>query len=161
MLALRTCASGALDSHSLQTNHLDINGIRWLEEFLTSDVCADMTILFVSHDRTFINNVATHTVLLAGKRLHYFPGNFDAFEATRLEKLQQGQCKAENDAKKKAHLENQLAHARKQAKDSKRGGQGKAVGAIKTKLERVGQFTNVRDFSQSWRTVWGACSCKC
>ncbi|MEC8219909.1 MAG: ATP-binding cassette domain-containing protein, partial [Verrucomicrobiota bacterium] len=41
------------------TNHLDIPGIRWLEEFLRK---ADIALLFVSHDRAFIQRVANKTL---------------------------------------------------------------------------------------------------
>lgn len=133
------------------TNHLDITGIRWLEEFLVEQ-CEGITILFVSHDRTFVDRVATDVVLLAGKRLTYFPGDFTAFETARADQLAQAQKKADVDAKRTAQLEAQLARARSQQAHQRDGNSG-AVKAVKTKLERVGQFTNARDFDASWRTV--------
>jgi ATPase subunit of ABC transporter with duplicated ATPase domains len=136
------------------TNHLDIVGIRWLEQFLVSPECDNLIVIVVSHDRTFVDNVATDVVLLAGRKLTYFPGNFSAFEEARADQLAQAQRKSDIDAKKTAHLEQQLARARSQASQSSgRGGGSNAVKAVKTKLDRVGQFTNARDFNQTWRTV--------
>ena len=142
------------------TNHLDLSGIRWLERFLASST-AGMTVLFVSHDREFVDHVATDVILLAGRALTYFPGNFAAFEKSRADLMEQARSKAAVDAKRKSQLEAQLVRARSQQQHQRDGNSG-AVQAIKTKLERVGQLTNTRDFDASWRTVrrelwtWGS-----
>ena len=58
------------------TNHLDIETLQWLEEFLIS---YSGTILMVSHDRYFLDKVATKTILLEeGKEKIYF-GNYSYF----------------------------------------------------------------------------------
>lgn len=58
------------------TNHLDIKTLQWLEEFLIS---YNGTILMVSHDRYFLDKVATKTILLEeGKEKIYF-GNYSYF----------------------------------------------------------------------------------
>ena len=41
------------------TNHLDIQSVRWLEDFLAD---FEGTVLVISHDRHFLNNVCTHIV---------------------------------------------------------------------------------------------------
>ena len=58
------------------TNHLDLPSIEWLEEYLQS---FKGTLLFVSHDRSFLNNVANLTIYLKGGKLQTFKGNFDDF----------------------------------------------------------------------------------
>ena len=64
------------------TNHLDIEMIRWLEQSLTAFRGA---IVFISHDRAFIRNMATRIVDLDRGSLTSYPGNY----ATYLEKKQQ------------------------------------------------------------------------
>ena len=64
-----------------------------------------------------------------------------------------GQRKADSDAKKKASLEAQLQRARKQAKDSKRGGQGKAVAAGTFFLQKGIKIT-LLNFFFKWKPNW-------
>lgn len=69
------------------TNHLDEANIQWLEEALIRyrGAC-----FIISHDRTFINNVATHIVELSGQchKLAHFGGNYDFYLKKRNNQLQ-------------------------------------------------------------------------
>ena len=56
------------------TNHLDIQSIAWLEEFLMD---YDGTIIVVSHDRHFLNNVCTHIVDIDYTKIKMYVGNYD------------------------------------------------------------------------------------
>lgn len=72
------------------TNHLDIETIDWLETFLKS---FSGSIVFISHDRSFIRNMATRIVDLDRGKLVSWPGNYDAYlegkeEALRVEEMQ-------------------------------------------------------------------------
>ncbi|WP_312241668.1 ABC transporter ATP-binding protein [Pantoea sp.] len=72
------------------TNHLDIETIDWLETFLKS---FSGSIIFISHDRSFIRNMATRIVDLDRGKLVSWPGDYDKFlegkeEALRVEELQ-------------------------------------------------------------------------
>ncbi len=58
------------------TNHLDIKTIHWLEEFLTN---YDGVVIVISHDRHFINSVATHIADLDYNTIRIFSGNYDDF----------------------------------------------------------------------------------
>ncbi|MEO5376470.1 MAG: ATP-binding cassette domain-containing protein [Magnetococcus sp. DMHC-6] len=58
------------------TNHLDIHGIEWLETFLLS---WGGTLLFISHDRTCINRLATRIIDLDRGVLSSWPGNLDDY----------------------------------------------------------------------------------
>ena len=58
------------------TNNLDINTIRWLEDFLDS---SKSTIIVISHDRHFLNRVCTHMADLDYGKLQLFPGNYDEY----------------------------------------------------------------------------------
>ncbi|XP_004492011.1 ABC transporter F family member 4 [Cicer arietinum] len=60
------------------TNHLDLRAVLWLEEYL----CRwKKTLVVVSHDRDFLNTVCTEIIHLHDLKLHFYRGNFDAFES--------------------------------------------------------------------------------
>ena len=67
------------------TNHLDIDSIEWLENYLLS---ARLTILFVSHDRSFVDRVATRIVELDRGVLSSYPGNYQAYLVRKQEELE-------------------------------------------------------------------------
>ena len=62
------------------TNHLDFASIEWLEGLLNNFIGA---VLFVTHDRRFLDNVATRIVELDRGKLASFPGNFSAYQAIK------------------------------------------------------------------------------
>ena len=72
------------------TNHLDIETILWLEKFLKD---FQGSIVFISHDRSFIRNMATRIIDLDRGKLSSWPGNYDKYleskeEALRVEEQQ-------------------------------------------------------------------------
>jgi ATP-binding cassette subfamily F protein uup len=72
------------------TNHLDVTTIEWLEGFLKD---FRGSIIFISHDRTFIKSMATRIVDLDRGVLSSFPGNYEQYlldkeEALRVEEMQ-------------------------------------------------------------------------
>ncbi len=72
------------------TNHLDVTTIEWLETFLKD---FRGSIIFISHDRTFIKSMATRIVDLDRGKLASFPGNYDNYlvekeEMLRVEEMQ-------------------------------------------------------------------------
>ena len=58
------------------TNNLDIHSIRWLERALND---YDATMVIISHDRHFLNQVCTHIADLDFQQLKIYPGNYDDF----------------------------------------------------------------------------------
>ena len=66
------------------TNHLDIDGILWLEEFLLD---FKGTLLFITHDRTFLQNLATRIVELDRGTLTSWPGDYAHYLRKREERL--------------------------------------------------------------------------
>jgi len=66
------------------TNHLDVAAIEWLEEML---VAFPGAVLFVTHDRRFLDRVALRIIELDRGRLGSYPGNFSAYEARKAEEL--------------------------------------------------------------------------
>lgn len=64
------------------TNHLDIDAIRWLEDFLAEYFG---TVIVVSHDRHFLNNVCTHTVDIDYGKIKMYVGNYEFwYESSQL-----------------------------------------------------------------------------
>jgi ATPase subunit of ABC transporter with duplicated ATPase domains len=58
------------------TNNLDIHSIQWLEGVLNA---SDATMVIISHDRHFLNQVCTHIADLDYQQLRIYPGNYDDF----------------------------------------------------------------------------------
>lgn len=80
------------------TNNLDINTIRWLEDVLNNRDC---TMIIISHDRHFLNQVCTHTSDMDYGKLTVYPGNYDDYmEASTQARAQQ----AKDNAKAKQQI---------------------------------------------------------
>ncbi|MBK2111998.1 ATP-binding cassette domain-containing protein [Francisella tularensis subsp. novicida FSC159] len=79
------------------TNHLDIDSINWLEEFLAS---FNGAILFITHDRKFLNNVAKNIIELDRGHLYCFDGNYTKF-LEKKEQILDAQEKANSEFDKK------------------------------------------------------------
>ncbi len=67
------------------TNHLDFDGILWLQNMLVESRCA---LVVITHDRRFLDEVATRIVELDRGRLYSFPGNFSQWQARKAEMLE-------------------------------------------------------------------------
>lgn len=67
------------------TNHLDFTSILWLEGLLRD---FKGSVLFITHDRSFLDNVATRIVELDRGRLMSFPGNFTTYQTRKAEQLE-------------------------------------------------------------------------
>lgn len=65
------------------TNHLDLETTRWLEEYLRG---TDKTILLISHDRSFISNVADHILHLEAETAIPYTGDYRSFVVQRDER---------------------------------------------------------------------------
>jgi len=84
------------------TNMLDMKAIYWLEDYLAN---WPTTILVVSHDRNFLNSVATDIVHMHTQRLDYYSGNYDNFEKTKNEKLKNQQREYEAQQQFREHVQ--------------------------------------------------------
>ena len=74
------------------TNNLDINTIRWLEDVLNN---RDSTMIIISHDRHFLNQVCTHMADLDYGKITTYAGNYDDFmEAAQQARERQSQANA-------------------------------------------------------------------
>ena len=84
------------------TNHLDLDAVLWLEQWLLK---YPGTLLLISHDREFLDNVNTHTLHLHGGKAKLYTGNYTAFERQRSEQLRLQQITHEKAQAERAHLQ--------------------------------------------------------
>ena len=85
------------------SNMLDVPSITFLSEYLQS---YPSTILVVSHDRAFLNEVATDIIHQHSERLDYYKGaNFESFYATKEERRKTAKREYENQMAQRAHLQ--------------------------------------------------------
>ncbi|MBE0483763.1 MAG: ATP-binding cassette domain-containing protein [Bacterioplanes sp.] len=98
------------------TNHLDLEATLWLEQWLKN---YPGTLLFISHDRDFIDGVADHIVHLHQQSLTLYPGNYSAYERIRAEKLAQQQTVYEKQQERVAEIEKFVARFRAKASKAK------------------------------------------
>jgi ATP-binding cassette subfamily F protein 3 len=91
------------------SNMLDVPSITFLSNYLQS---YPSTILVVSHDRAFLNEVATDIVHQHSERLDYYKGaNFDSFYATKEERKKMAKREYEKQMAERAHLQGKLFFA--------------------------------------------------
>jgi len=108
------------------TNHLDLNAVIWLDNYLQG---YKKTLLIVSHDQSFLDNVCTDIVHLDQCKLWYYKGNYSMFKKMELQKRRERlkdyekqekrlkELKASGQSKKKAEGKQKEALTRKQQKN--------------------------------------------
>ncbi|SCU91506.1 LAMI_0E06172g1_1 [Lachancea mirantina] len=85
------------------TNNLDVPSIAYLSEYLKT---YPSTLLVVSHDRAFLNEIATDIIYQHNERLDYYRGqNFDSFYATKEERRKNAQREYESQVAYRKHLQ--------------------------------------------------------
>ena len=84
------------------TNHLDLDAVVWLEDWLRR---YPGTLLVISHDREFLDNVVTHILHLHDGKAKLYVGNYTQFERQRAEHLRQQQIAFEKEQVERAHLQ--------------------------------------------------------
>ena len=98
------------------TNHLDLDATIWLEQWLRQ---YPGTLLLISHDRDFIDNVVGHIAHLYQRKLDLYKGNYSAFERLRAERLAQQQAQFEKQQVRIAEIENFVRRFRAKATKAK------------------------------------------
>lgn len=108
------------------TNHLDLNAVIWLDNYLQG---YKKTLLIVSHDQSFLDNVCTDIVHLDQCKLWYYKGNYSMFKKMEQQKRRERlkdyekqekrlkELKASGQSKKKAESKQKEALTRKQQKN--------------------------------------------
>lgn len=113
------------------TNHLDLDAVLWFEQWLKRFTG---TLLLISHDRDFLNNVVEHITHLDKQQLTVYSGNYTAFEKQRAARLAQQQAAYEKQQTEITHLQNFIRRFKAKASKAKQ-----AQSRVKTlaKLELI------------------------
>ena len=98
------------------TNHLDLDTIIWLESWLSA---YQGTLLLISHDRDFLNNICTHIAHLEQQNIHLYTGNYSAFERIRAERLAAQQSDYLKQQRNIAHIQSYITRFRAKATKAK------------------------------------------
>ena len=83
------------------TNHLDLDAVIWLETWLKN---YKGTLLLISHDRDFLDNVADNIAHIENQRITLYSGNYSAFEVRRAEHLATQQSAYEKQQREVQHM---------------------------------------------------------
>jgi ATP-binding cassette subfamily F protein 3 len=98
------------------TNHLDLDATLWLESWLKSYIG---TLLVISHDRDFLDNVVSRIVHLEHQKTNVYKGTYSAFERLRGERLALQQASFEKQQKRRKDVEDFVARFRYKASKAK------------------------------------------
>lgn len=94
------------------TNHLDFEMIEWLEEYLAK---TKLTLLFVTHDRYFLDKISTKILEIDENKIFTYKGNYSYYLQKRQERIELQNteiAKAQNLLKKEAEWMNRMPQAR-------------------------------------------------
>ncbi len=94
------------------TNHLDLEATLWLRQWLLR---YEGTVLLISHDRQFLDEVVGQIISFDNKKLIMYRGNYSAYELQKAERLAQQQAAYEKQQERKAHIEDFVRRFRAQA----------------------------------------------
>jgi ATP-binding cassette subfamily F protein 3 len=98
------------------TNHLDLDTVMWLEDWLKS---YQGTLIIISHDRDFLDNICTHIIHMEGQKLNMYTGNFSSFEEERAQKIKLQAALYEKQQTRLAHLQSFVDRFRYKATKAK------------------------------------------
>jgi ATP-binding cassette subfamily F protein 3 len=83
------------------TNHLDLDAVLWLEQWLRR---YPGTLLLISHDRDFLDNVVDYVAHIEARRIDLYRGNYAQFERSRAARLAAQQATYERQQREVAHI---------------------------------------------------------
>ncbi|XP_018550985.1 ATP-binding cassette sub-family F member 1 [Lates calcarifer] len=132
------------------TNHLDLNAVIWLNNYLQG---WKKTLLIVSHDQSFLDDVCTDIIHLDNQKLYYYRGNYLTFKKMYVQKQKELQkqydkqekklkeLKAGGKSTKQAEKQTKDVLTRKQQKGKKKGGQEEESREATELLKRPKEYT--------------------
>lgn len=98
------------------TNHLDLDTTLWLEAWLQA---YKGTLLIISHDRDFLDNVIGEVVSFEQQQLQFYTGNYSSFETQKADRLAQQQQAFEKQQQRRAEIEDFVRRFRAKATKAK------------------------------------------
>uniref|UniRef100_A0A8C1KAI6 ATP-binding cassette, sub-family F (GCN20), member 1 n=1 Tax=Cyprinus carpio TaxID=7962 RepID=A0A8C1KAI6_CYPCA len=131
------------------TNHLDLNAVIWLNNYLQS---WKKTLLIVSHDQSFLDDVCTDIIHLDNQKLYYYRGNYLTFKKMYVQKQKEllkqyekqekklKDLKAGGKSTKQAEKQTKETLTRKQQKGKKKGQEEESQEATEL-LKRPREYT--------------------
>jgi ATP-binding cassette subfamily F protein 3 len=84
------------------TNHMDIESIQWLEDFLINNAKA---VIVISHDKTFVDNLTNRTIEVTMGRIYDYKTNYTHYLQLRRERREQQQKQFDDQAKQIADIQ--------------------------------------------------------
>ena len=127
------------------TNHLDLDAIVWLEDWLKR---YPGTLLVVSHDRDFLDEVVQAVVHIDNRKLRRYSGNYSAFELQRAQTLQLAQAQFEKQQRERAHLQSFIDRFRAKATKAR---QAQSRMKMLAKMEELAPVHAAAPFSFEFR----------
>ena len=127
------------------TNHLDLDAIIWLEDWLKR---YPGTLLVISHDRDFLDEVVNVIVHIDDRKLKRYSGNYSSFERQRAAQMILAQGMMEKQQRQRAHLKSFIDRFSAQASKARQ-----AQSRIKAlaKLEEIAPLRPPAEFSFTFR----------
>lgn len=98
------------------TNHLDLDAVIWLGQFLRA---YQGTLLLISHDRDFLDEVCQHILHIENKQLNLYSGNYSSFEVQRAAKLEQQQAMFDKQQREIEHMQSFISRFKAKASKAK------------------------------------------
>jgi ATP-binding cassette, subfamily F, member 3 len=127
------------------TNHLDLDAIIWLEDWLKRYAG---TLLIISHDRDFLDEVVNVIVHIDERKLKRYSGNYSAFERQRAAQMILAQGAIEKQARQRAHLESFVNRFKAQASKAR---QAQSRMKALEKMEELAPLRAAAEFSFEFR----------
>jgi ATPase subunit of ABC transporter with duplicated ATPase domains len=124
------------------TNHLDLDSIRWLEQFL---IGYQGTLVLVSHDRHFLNVVATHIADVDYQTITVYTGNYDDFVSAKYENRARAEAQNASAKKKIAELQSFVDRFGSHASKSKQA-QSRVKQIEKLEVKELKRSSLIRPF---------------
>jgi ATP-binding cassette subfamily F protein 3 len=127
------------------TNHLDLDAILWLEDWLRR---YPGTLIVISHDRDFLDGLATVIVHIDGRKLKRYTGNYSSFEVQRATQLALSQAAYEKQSRERAHLQSFIDRFKAKATKAK---QAQSRMKMLAKMEELAPIHAAAAFSFEFR----------
>jgi ATPase subunit of ABC transporter with duplicated ATPase domains len=124
------------------TNNLDLDTISWLENILRK---SESTMIIISHDRQFLNNICSHIADLDYGEIRLYPGNYDDF---MIASTQARQTLLDENKKKKAQIDELKSFVRRFSANASKAKQAtsRANQINKIKLDDIAKSSRVYPF---------------
>jgi len=129
------------------TNYLDMDAIVWLERWLQN---YSGTLLLISHDREFLDNVVTRIMYLGNQKIELYTGNYSSFEEQRAMQLAQERSVYEKQQHKIEHLTKYIDRFRAKASKAR---QAQSRLKMLEKMERITITQTDSPFSFTFTTT--------